>query len=100
MIPVKKESLIDRIKIKVEKKFGKSSYGKVWTKDSNWYNEIHNLNPLLHEDFVRYLKEKKDVKTVLEIGCGAGVYPIQMKESFCRNAVYRNGHITDCNRSL
>ncbi|HET6458352.1 MAG TPA: class I SAM-dependent methyltransferase [Nitrosopumilaceae archaeon] len=77
-----KKSLFDRIRIKVEKKIGKSTYGKVWTKDNQWYNEIHNANPLLHEDFVRYIKEKKDVKTVLEIGCGTGIYPIQMKEIF------------------
>jgi SAM-dependent methyltransferase len=77
-----KKSLLDRIRIKVEKKFGKPTYGKVWTKDSNWYDEIHNLNPLLHDNFVTYLKQKKDVKTVLEIGCGAGVYSIKMKEFF------------------
>jgi SAM-dependent methyltransferase len=77
-----KKSLFDRIRIKVEKKIGKSTYGKVWTKDNQWYNEIHNANPLLHEDFVRYIIEKKDGKTVLEIGCGTGIYPIQMKELF------------------
>jgi SAM-dependent methyltransferase len=80
--PSQKRSLFSRIKIKVEKKFGKSPYGKVWTKDSNWYKEIHDLNPLLHEDFIRYLKGKSDIKAVLEIGCGAGVYPIQMKDLF------------------
>jgi SAM-dependent methyltransferase len=77
-----KKSLFDRVKIKIEKKFGKSQYGKSWTKDNQWYNEIHNSNPLVHKDFVRYLKEKNDVKTVLEIGCGTGIYPIQMKELF------------------
>lgn len=77
-----RKSLFERVRIKVEKKFGKSPYGKSWTKDNEWYNEIHNSNPLLHRDFVRYFQEKKDVKTVLEIGCGTGIYPIQMKEFF------------------
>ena len=77
-----KKSLFDRIRIKVEKKFGKTTYGKVWTKDNQWYNEIHNANPLLHEDFIRYFKDKKETKTVLEVGCGTGIYPIQMKGLF------------------
>lgn len=80
--PAQKKSFFERVRIKVEKKFGKSPYGKIWAKNSEWYDEIHKSNPLLHEDFVRYLKGKKDVKTVLEIGCGAGIYPIQMKELF------------------
>lgn len=48
----------------------------------DWYTQIHEANYLLHEDFIRYLKSKKDVKTVLEVGCGTGVYPIRNKELF------------------
>ena len=48
----------------------------------DWYNQIHEANYLLHEDFIRYLKSKTDVKTVLEVGCGTGVYPIYNKELF------------------
>ena len=77
-----KKSLFERVKIKVERKFGRSQYGKSWTKDNEWYNTIHDSNPLLHQNFIAYLKEKTDVKTVLEIGCGTGIYPIQMKELF------------------
>ena len=63
---------------------GKSAYGNVEWQNANfeWYLKIHDGNYLLHQDFVRYLKEKKDVKSVLEIGCGAGVYPIKYKELF------------------
>ena len=74
-----KKSLFELVKIKVERKFGRSQYGKSWTKDNEWYNTIHDSNPLLHQNFIAYLKEKTDVKTVLEIGCGTGIYPIQMK---------------------
>ena len=65
------------------KVFGKSSYGKQWkVSDDEWYLKIHKSNYLLHEDFKNYLKSKKDIKTILEIGCGAGVYPIKFKELF------------------
>lgn len=69
---------------KIKDKFiGKSKYGKTWDgRHMEWYSQIHNSNYLLHEDFIRYLKNKKDVKTVLEIGCGTGVYPIRNKELF------------------
>jgi SAM-dependent methyltransferase len=64
--------------------FGKSRYGnKEWEKaDFDWYLQIHNSNHLLHENFIQYFKDKKDVKTVLEVGCGTGVYPIKYKELF------------------
>jgi len=63
---------------------GKSNYGNErWEKaDSNWYNDIHSQNNELHNNFVEYFKSKDDVKTILEIGCGTGVYPIQQKELF------------------
>lgn len=67
-----------------ERMFGKSKYGyHEWKKaDFSWYNDIHNSNIKLHEDFIRYLSSKKDIQTVLEIGCGAGVYPIRYKHLF------------------
>ena len=63
---------------------GKSKYGnKQWEKaDSNWYDEIHNQNNELHKNFIEFLITKKNVKTILEVGCGTGVYPIQHKELF------------------
>jgi SAM-dependent methyltransferase len=79
----RKISLIDRVKIKWEKKFGKAPYAKGFIdKDNEWFLKIYNSNPSLHKDFARYLREKHDAKSILEIGCGTGVYPIQNKELF------------------
>jgi SAM-dependent methyltransferase len=67
-----------------ERILGKSKYGNIqWKKaDSEWYSQIHDGNKPIHQDFIRYLKEKKDIQTVLEIGCGTGVYPIKYRELF------------------
>ena len=75
------KTIISKLKHKI---FGKSPYGnKKWEMaDDNWYNEIHNQNYLLHQDFMKYLRDKKDVKTILEIGCGTGIYPIKYKNLF------------------
>lgn len=63
---------------------GKSQYGnKEWHKaDDKWYKEIHASNYLLHENFMQYLRKKNDIQSILEIGCGTGVYPIQHSELF------------------
>jgi len=63
---------------------GKSKYGnQQWEKaDETWYSEIHNQNTELHKNFRSYLYSKKDVETILEVGCGTGVYPIQQKNLF------------------
>ena len=63
---------------------GKTSYGNYqWKKaDNEWYGSIHDANLSTHENFVSYLKEKSDIKTVLEVGCGTGIYPIKNKEIF------------------
>ncbi len=64
--------------------FGKSTYGnKEWKKANNgWYAAIHDSNYLLHENFIQYFKEKSDIKTILEVGCGTGIYPIRHPELF------------------
>lgn len=65
--------------------FGKSSYGNQdWKKANNkWYEEIHDANYLLHENFIEYFnKIKPNIKSVLEVGCGTGIYPIRYKEMF------------------
>lgn len=77
------KSLTDRVKIKIKRKFSKPNYGKSWPRKSNdWYTGIHDANYLLHEDFTNYLTNKDDVKDILEIGCGTGIYPIRNKKLF------------------
>lgn len=74
---MEKLSIFDRVSIKLARKFGKSQYGKRWPeKTPEWYKKIHDANFLVHADFKDFLLSKKDIKNVLEIGCGKGVYPI------------------------
>jgi SAM-dependent methyltransferase len=75
------KTMISKLKQRI---FGKSPYGNDdWNKaNDNWYSAIHNSNYLLHENFIKYLKEKIDVRTILEVGCGTGVYPIKHHELF------------------
>lgn len=77
----KSQEIFQGIKWRV---FGKEKYGTSWqTFDENWYTEIHELNYLLHKNFKQFLKSKNNnIKTVLEVGCGAGIYPIKNKEFF------------------
>ena len=77
------KSIIERARLKILKKIGRAKYGKFWIKRSNdWYSEIHDSNYLIHENFKKYLKSKSNIKKVLEIGCGTGIYPIKNKELF------------------
>ena len=75
------KTIFRNLKIRI---IGKSEYGnKQWEKaDKDWYKEIHNENTELHKDFQKYLSSKNDVITILEVGCGTGVYPIQQKDLF------------------
>jgi len=59
------------------------SYGDTWQgQDNQFYEDMHKHGFKKNEDFVKYIEEKSDVKSVLEIGCGTGVYPIKYKELF------------------
>jgi len=76
-----------RNKIKNTGVFGHSSYGKTWQKkegneQNDWYNQMHESHKIQHQDFIQYLKTRKNLETVLEVGCGTGVYPIKLKELF------------------
>ena len=67
----------------MKRKFSKPEYGKRWPEQTiEWYKKIHDENYLIHEHFKKYLKSKNDVNSVLEIGCGKGIYPIFNKELF------------------
>lgn len=63
--------------------FKKIPYGKYWQEiDSTDYDTWFQARPDLHRSFVNFLKDKADVRTVLEVGCGNGAYPITLKELF------------------
>ncbi|QLH04012.1 hypothetical protein C5F49_00745 [Nitrosopumilus oxyclinae] len=59
------------------------SYGETWQgRNNKFYERLHSTGLIEHQKFLSYLKSKQDVKTILEIGCGAGVYPIKYKDIF------------------
>jgi ubiquinone/menaquinone biosynthesis C-methylase UbiE len=55
--------------------------------DDMWYVDLFNHCSNLNSDFIEFLKTKNDVNTILEIGCGTGVYPIHFKNLF-KNKTY------------
>ena len=63
---------------------GKSEYGEWWQeKDKAWYNRTFKEFEPLHQKFIDFvLSNKSSIKTVLEIGCGTGTYPILNKSIF------------------
>ena len=62
---------------------GKATYGHYWQKmNIEDYDDMFEHRPELHENFINFLQSKKDVKTVLEVGCGKGIYPIKLKNLF------------------
>ena len=82
-------------KIKNAGIFGKSRYGKTWKdRDNEWYSALFDGTPLVHENFIEFLKGKKDIKTVLEVGCGTGIYPIKFNNLFY-NAKYTGVDISE-----
>lgn len=65
----------------------KTEYGAFWQKGKivnfEWYETLFLRTPIIHEDFIRFLNERRtEIKSVLEIGCGAGIYPIKYKHLF------------------
>ena len=41
---------------------------------------MHDSCKAQHNIFRNFLQERKDISTVLEVGCGTGIYPIKNKE--------------------
>ncbi len=63
----------------------KSNYGDGWQSvNEQFYEHIGILEqrPLLHKNFLEYLKKINGAETILEIGCGMGIYPIKFKNIF------------------
>jgi SAM-dependent methyltransferase len=80
------KAISNTIKNEVKQRIlGKSDYGNTdWEKASfEWYEKIHDENIQLHKNFSDYLDTKRtSIKTILEVGCGTGVYPIKYKKLF------------------
>ena len=64
--------------------FGEGKYGEYWQDmDFDFWQKMYDRNHLLHEDFKKFFnKRSPHIKTILEIGCGIGTYPIQNKKMF------------------
>jgi SAM-dependent methyltransferase len=65
------------------------NYGSVWQdRGVGWWSDIHGRRPAIHASFAKWMAEKAgEFQTVLEVGCGAGVYPLKHFEMF-GDAVY------------
>jgi SAM-dependent methyltransferase len=80
--------MFEKIKNKIKKSriVGKAKYGKIWQEkfgddQIQWYMDMHNSCLNMHNDFKKFLHQKSPL-TILEVGCGAGYYPINLKEIF------------------
>jgi len=67
--------------------FKKTQYGKIWNEkngieQNEWYSKMHDSCKAQHDIFKSFLQEKSDIATVLEVGCGTGIYPIKYQELF------------------
>jgi len=63
----------------------KSEYGEWWQRESTaekLYDDIWNRRPGLHEDLKNFIMKRKDIESILEIGCGGNGYPIKFKKLF------------------
>jgi SAM-dependent methyltransferase len=85
-------------KIKNSGVIGKEKYGKIWQEkfgdeQIQWYEKMHNSCLKMHDDFKKFLTERSP-STVLEVGCGAGYYPRNLKELFT-NAEYTGTDISE-----
>ena len=68
--------------------FGKSQYGKFWNElDPQWWYDQRKTdtpNLLIEEDLKRYIISKNNIRTILDVGCGAGAIPSRQKELFSK----------------
>ena len=80
--------MFEKIKNKIKNSgiIGRANYGKIWQEkfgdeQIQWYEGMHNSCLKMHDDFHKFLVEKSPT-TVLEVGCGAGYYPRNLKDYF------------------
>ena len=80
--------MFEKIKNKIKNSgiTAKANYGKIWQEklgdeQIQWYEGMHKSCLKMHDDFKEFLREKRP-SSILEIGCGAGYYPINLKDLF------------------
>ena len=70
-------SKLGKIKMEIKNKFivnKTQEYGSWWQEQNyDFYDEIYNITPEIHEKFLKWLNDKK-LEKILEIGCGDGRY--------------------------
>jgi len=50
-------------------------FGSYWqNKSDNFYEDIYNETPKIHEFFKDWYAEQKNIQTILDVGCGSGIY--------------------------
>ena len=50
-------------------------FGNYWqNKSENFYEDIYNETPKIHEFFKDWYAKQKNIQTILDVGCGSGIY--------------------------
>ena len=80
--------MFEKVKNKIQNSgiIRKANYGKIWQekfgdKQIQWYEGMHKSCLKMHDNFKEFIHENSP-STILEVGCGAGYYPINLKELF------------------
>jgi len=61
----------------------KTEYAKIFKEaDLNYYQQVFDSKPLVLKDFLKFLKKTNGIKSILEIGCSTGIFPIKYYEYF------------------
>lgn len=61
----------------------KTEYAKTFKEaDPDYYETVFSSKPLVLKDFFQFLKLHNQIKSVLEIGCSTGIFPIKYDEYF------------------
>jgi len=61
----------------------KTEYAKSFKEaDSDYYLKVFDSKPLILKDFLKFLNGLQNIKSVLEVGCSTGIFPIRYFEYF------------------